>query len=81
MKLTEEPLLKVQNLKVHFYTLRGVVHALERVSFSLNGFIFIESSGNAGPGRRDRMRQIGNRAIHFTADRSARPYCQRQHFF
>ena len=36
MALTEQPLLTVQNLKVHFYTLRGVVHALERVAFSLN---------------------------------------------
>ncbi len=31
-----EQLLKIQDLKVHFFTLRGVVHALDRVSFYLN---------------------------------------------
>jgi len=51
MKLTEEPLLKVQNLKVHFYTLRGVVHALERVSFSLNRQETLGLAGETGCGK------------------------------
>lgn len=51
MALTEEPLLKVQNLKVHFYTLRGVVHALERVAFSLNRQETLGLAGETGCGK------------------------------
>ena len=51
MKLTEEPLLKVQDLKVHFYTLRGVVHALERVAFSLNRQETLGLAGETGCGK------------------------------
>jgi len=58
MKLTEEPLLKVQNLKVHFYTLRGVVHALERVSFSLNRQETLGLAGETGCGKSVTARSI-----------------------
>ncbi len=51
MALTEEPLLKVQDLKVHFYTLRGVVHALERVTFSLNRQETLGLAGETGCGK------------------------------
>jgi peptide/nickel transport system ATP-binding protein len=51
MALTEEPLLKVQDLKVHFYTLRGVVHALERVAFSLNHQETLGLAGETGCGK------------------------------
>ena len=51
MALTEEPLLKVQDLKVHFYTLRGVVHALERVAFSLNRQETLGLAGETGCGK------------------------------
>ena len=46
-----EPLLKVQDLKVHFYTLRGVVHALERVSFDLNRQETLGLAGETGCGK------------------------------
>lgn len=49
--MTTEPLLKVQDLKVHFYTLRGVVHALERVSFSLNRQETLGLAGETGCGK------------------------------
>jgi len=58
MKLTEEPLLKVQNLKVHFHTLRGVVHALERVSFSLNRQETLGLAGETGCGKSVTARSI-----------------------
>jgi peptide/nickel transport system ATP-binding protein len=49
--LNSEPLLKVQDLKVHFYTLRGVVHALERVSFDLNRQETLGLAGETGCGK------------------------------
>jgi len=49
--LNIEPLLKVQDLKVHFYTLRGVVHALERVSFDLNRQETLGLAGETGCGK------------------------------
>jgi peptide/nickel transport system ATP-binding protein len=58
MALTEEPLLKVQNLKVHFYTLRGVVHALERVGFSLNRQETLGLAGETGCGKSVTARSI-----------------------
>ena len=58
MPLTEVPLLKVQDLKVHFYTLRGVVHALERVSFSLNRQETLGLAGETGCGKSVTARSI-----------------------
>jgi len=55
---TEQPLLKVQNLKVHFFTLRGVVHALERVSFSLNRQQTLGLAGETGCGKSVTARSI-----------------------
>ena len=49
--MNSEPLLKVQDLKVHFYTLRGVVHALERVSFDLNRQETLGLAGETGCGK------------------------------
>jgi peptide/nickel transport system ATP-binding protein len=54
----EEPLLKVQDLKVHFYTLRGVVHALERVAFSLNRQETLGLAGETGCGKSVTARSI-----------------------
>ena len=58
MPLAEDPLLKVQDLKVHFYTLRGVVHALERVSFSLNRQETLGLAGETGCGKSVTARSI-----------------------
>ena len=58
MPLTEDPLLKVQDLKVHFYTLRGVVHALERVAFSLNRQETLGLAGETGCGKSVTARSI-----------------------
>jgi oligopeptide/dipeptide ABC transporter ATP-binding protein len=58
MVLTEQPLLEVKNLKVHFYTLRGVVHALERVSFSLNRQQTLGLAGETGCGKSVTARSI-----------------------
>jgi len=58
MPLTEAPLLKVQDLKVHFYTLRGVVHALERVAFSLNRQETLGLAGETGCGKSVTARSI-----------------------
>ena len=56
--MTTEPLLKVQDLKVHFYTLRGVVHALERVAFSLNRQETLGLAGETGCGKSVTARSI-----------------------
>ena len=56
--MTTEPLLKVQNLKVHFHTLRGVVHALERVSFSLNRQETLGLAGETGCGKSVTARSV-----------------------
>ncbi len=53
-----EPLLRVQDLKVHFYTLRGVVHALERVSFDLNRQETLGLAGETGCGKSVTARSI-----------------------
>jgi len=58
MKLTEDPLLKVHDLKVHFYTLRGVVHALERVAFTLNRQETLGLAGETGCGKSVTARSI-----------------------
>jgi oligopeptide/dipeptide ABC transporter ATP-binding protein len=58
MVSTEQPLLEVKNLKVHFYTLRGVVHALERVSFSLNRQQTLGLAGETGCGKSVTARSI-----------------------
>ncbi|MBW1695225.1 MAG: ABC transporter ATP-binding protein [Deltaproteobacteria bacterium] len=44
-------LLRVQDLKVRFYTLRGVVHALERVTFHLNRQETLGIAGETGCGK------------------------------
>jgi peptide/nickel transport system ATP-binding protein len=56
--LNIEPLLSVQDLKVHFYTLRGVVHALERVSFDLNREETLGLAGETGCGKSVTARAI-----------------------
>ena len=58
MVLTEQSLLKVRNLKVRFFTLRGVVHALERVSFSLNRQQTLGLAGETGCGKSVTARSI-----------------------
>lgn len=58
MKLSEEPLLKVKDLKVHFYTLRGVVHALERVAFSLSRQETLGLAGETGCGKSVTARSV-----------------------
>ncbi len=58
MVLAEQPLLNVQNLKVHFFTLRGVVHALERVSFSLDRQQTLGLAGETGCGKSVTARSI-----------------------
>jgi peptide/nickel transport system ATP-binding protein len=58
MMSNDQPLLKVQNLKVHFYTLRGVVHALERVAFSLNRQETLGLAGETGCGKSVTARSI-----------------------
>ena len=56
--VTAAPLLSVQDLKVHFYTLRGVVHALERVSFDLNRQETLGLAGETGCGKSVTARAI-----------------------
>ena len=56
--MTAAPLLQVQDLKVHFYTLRGVVHALERVSFDLNRQETLGLAGETGCGKSVTARSI-----------------------
>jgi peptide/nickel transport system ATP-binding protein len=56
--VTAAPLLQVQDLKVHFYTLRGVVHALERVSFDLNRQETLGLAGETGCGKSVTARSI-----------------------
>jgi len=58
MASIEEPLLTVQDLKVHFYTLRGVVHALERVSFSLSRQETLGLAGETGCGKSVTARSV-----------------------
>jgi peptide/nickel transport system ATP-binding protein len=58
MNLIDEPLLKLEDLKVHFFTLRGVVHALERVSFSLNRKQTLGLAGETGCGKSVTARSI-----------------------
>lgn len=56
--MTAAPLLQVQDLKVHFYTLHGVVHALERVSFDLNRQETLGLAGETGCGKSVTARSI-----------------------
>jgi ABC-type dipeptide/oligopeptide/nickel transport system ATPase component len=56
--LNIEPLLQIQDLKVHFYTLRGVVHALERVSFDLNRQETLGLAGETGCGKSVTARSV-----------------------
>jgi oligopeptide/dipeptide ABC transporter ATP-binding protein len=58
MNIVDSPLLKVENLKVHFSTLRGVVHALERVSFSLNRQETLGLAGETGCGKSVTARSV-----------------------
>lgn len=70
-----EPLLSVQDLKVHFHTLRGVVHALERVTFHLDQQETLGLAGETGCGKSVTARailrlidppgRIANGSIHF----------------
>ncbi len=56
--MNTEPLLKVNDLKVHFYTLRGVVHALERIAFHLNRQETLGLAGETGCGKSVTARSI-----------------------
>lgn len=56
--MKSDPLLKVDDLKVHFYTLRGVVHALERVAFHLNRQETLGLAGETGCGKSVTARSI-----------------------
>ncbi len=53
-----EPLLRVEDLKVRFYTLRGVVHALERVRFVLNRQETLGLAGETGCGKSVTARSV-----------------------
>lgn len=55
---TSDRLLTVENLKVRFYTLRGVVRALERVSFHLNRQETLGLAGETGCGKSVTARAI-----------------------
>ncbi len=52
------PLLRVEDLKVRFYTLRGVVHALERVRFTLNRQETLGLAGETGCGKSVTARSV-----------------------
>jgi len=56
--VSSELLLKIQDLKVRFYTLRGVVHALERVSFHMNRQETLGLAGETGCGKSVTARAI-----------------------
>jgi len=56
--VTAAALLKIQDLKVHFYTLRGVVHALERVSFELKRQETLGLAGETGCGKSVTARSV-----------------------
>ena len=56
--MTPELLLNVEDLRVRFYTLRGVVHALERVSFHLNRQETLGLAGETGCGKSVTARAI-----------------------
>ena len=53
-----ERLLDVKDLRVHFHTLRGVVHALNRVSFYLNAKETLGLAGETGCGKSVTARSI-----------------------
>ena len=53
-----DPLLTVKDLKVRFYTLRGVVHALEGVTFHLNRQETLGLAGETGCGKSVTARAI-----------------------
>ena len=53
-----DPLLTVQDLKVRFHTLRGVVHALEGVTFHLNRQETLGLAGETGCGKSVTARAI-----------------------
>jgi len=46
-----EPLLQVRNLKTYFYTLKGVVKAVDDVSFELNRGESLGIAGESGCGK------------------------------
>ena len=58
MTVKTEPLLRVEDLKVRFYTLRGVVHALERVRFVLHRQETLGLAGETGCGKSVTARSV-----------------------
>lgn len=58
MTVKTEPLLRVEDLKVRFYTLRGVVHALERVRFVLHPQETLGLAGETGCGKSVTARSV-----------------------
>lgn len=57
-KTKNDRLLQVENLKVHFHTLRGVVHALNNVSFHLDRKETLGLAGETGCGKSVTARAI-----------------------
>jgi peptide/nickel transport system ATP-binding protein len=53
-----EPLLSVEDLRVHFHTLRGVVYALEGVNFYLNQQETLGLAGETGCGKSVTARSV-----------------------
>ncbi|NNF97746.1 MAG: ABC transporter ATP-binding protein [Desulfobacteraceae bacterium] len=56
--VTTDKLLSVQDLRVHFHTLRGIVHALEGVSFHLNRQETLGLAGETGCGKSVTARSV-----------------------
>ncbi len=46
-----EPLLRIENLSVHYYTLTGIVRAVERVSLEIPRGEFVSFVGESGSGK------------------------------
>lgn len=58
LPIPQDPILSVDNLQVHFHTLRGVVHALESVSFQLGKQETMGLVGESGCGKSVTARAI-----------------------
>lgn len=50
-----EPLLNVENLTIHYWTLRGYVHAVDDISFSINQGDTLGFAGESGCGKTTAM--------------------------
>ncbi len=71
---TGAPLLEVQNLHVQFETSRGIVRAVDGISYT------VKRGRNGGDRRRIRLRQVGVLARHHAAPgQEHRPHHRRPH--